>query len=106
MSRAKKRAQAKAVRPIFRAAPAPVEVSPEELERAQRAIVAERIFGLCRARIIERYPTIWPGEVIGATIAEQWMRIVHARFMQAAAEQAGAQSTRERAAAAGIALPS
>lgn len=81
--------------------PAPVQESPSpevlaELERRSRG---ERMFQLCQARIIDRYPSLWPGEIIGASIGDQWIRNV-ARRMQAEAIDA------RRARASGIVLPS
>jgi hypothetical protein len=81
--------------------PAPEPPSPEVLAMLERRARGERMFMLCRARIIEKYPSLWPGEIVGASIGDQWFRNV-ARRMQAAALEA----QRGRTGAAGIVVPS
>jgi hypothetical protein len=75
----------------------PSAMTPEQ-ERELRAHV---LFIRCKAVVVERRPSLWPGESIGAAIAEQWLQNVAARMRAQAIEQMRAQ-----AAEAGIALPS
>lgn len=74
-----------------------VVVPPEAL----LAFKAEQLYLHCRRRLIERYPSLWPPDVIGATIAEQWFQnLIRAQ------QQAAVDAMRARAEEAGIVLPS
>ena len=76
-------------------------VTPEMLAAMQARYRADRVFALCKNAIVGRDRALWPPEVIGAWIAEQWMQRVAARMQ----EQLAAE-TRARAARAGLVVPS
>lgn len=80
------------------------ETKPEEPvavpAEVQAAFRAQRVYMACKQKIIARYPPLWPGEVIGVNIAEQWLRNLAVMMQRNAVAQMHA-----RAAEAGIVLP-
>lgn len=78
--------------------PPAAAVPPELQAQLERHARMERVFMACKVAIIKDSPPLWPPDIVGASIAEQWMQNL-ARHMAAA-------RTRVSAEAAGIALPS
>lgn len=63
-----------------------VAKAAEEHEAKQRAEFEQRalnVFGLCRQKVINE-PSLWPGEHIGALLAESLMKATYEAMLQRA----------------------